>query len=246
MAEKPMPFTTDEVKAILEGRKTQTRLVIKPQPEGQPMYCYAGSDRLDHNKWLHGGKRYTPPCHGDDILWVRETWCEFPKGGYHYRADYDTDKDQEFHQLTSIKWKSSLHMPCEAARIFLPVKSVRVERLQDITEEDAKAEGIEHCCPSQRHAGWNDKWIAGYCHDCTHHDPMTGKRPTCYFRNGCEEETRFQWFCGCNYFTLRDDNIPEPYRFKFAFVWDNKKKAPFWSQNPLVWVVELERVTPEG
>lgn len=141
-------------------------------------------------------------------------------------------------------------MPKAAARIWLEVLGTRVERLQEITEEDAGKEGVNFCCPSYRHAGWNDRWISGYCHDCKHHDPMTGKRPTCYFRHGYEEESRFQWWCGCSSgsFTLRDDNISEPSRFKYAFVWDElrrKVKAigpAYWQSNPYVEVLEFRRV----
>jgi hypothetical protein len=201
-----------------------------------------------------------------DILWVKETWRN--RWGMAY-ANYGTGQAYLIDDVREIeykaggngffmkgcnlcpdeptvkwyewsKWRSSRFMPRSAARIFLKVKDIRVERLQDITEEDAKAEGVGFCCPSQRHAGWNDRWISGYCHDCKHHDPMTGKRPTCYHDN--EDETRFRWSCGCNSsFELRDDNIPEPYRFKFAFVWDEPSKVPFWDQNPFVWVIEFER-----
>ena len=107
------------------------------------MYCYAGSDHRDHNKWLYGGKRYTPPCHGDDILWVRETWAMVSGGLYEYKAD-GTEID---HLGNIIKWKPSIHMPRSAARLFLKVKAVRVERLQEITEEDADAEGFGGNCP---------------------------------------------------------------------------------------------------
>lgn len=148
MKERPILFSTAMVQAILEGRKTQTRRVIKPQPEGQPMYCYAGSDRRDHNKWLHGGKRYTPPCHGDDILWVRETWraTGVISEPYAYKADEEILYliGEEGQTLSLMyKWRPSIHMPREAARLFLRVKNIRVERLQDITEDDARAEGVK-------------------------------------------------------------------------------------------------------
>lgn len=158
MKERPILFSTAMVQAILEGRKTQTRRVIKPQPEGQPMYCYAGSDRRDHNKWLHGGKRYTPPCHGDDILWVRETWraTGVISEPYAYKADEEILYliGEEGQTLSLMyKWRPSIHMPREACRLRLRVKNVRVERLQDITEEDAKAEG---CHERLLNDGWKN------------------------------------------------------------------------------------------
>lgn len=144
MPEKPILFNTDMVRAILEGRKTQTRRIMKPQPESRPMYCYAGSSRKDIGKWHCDGKRYTPPCHGDDILWVRETWCQddlTPEDIY-YRANYHPTEAKELFGDIGLPWRPSIHMPQEYARIFLKVTAVRVERLQDITEEDAKAEGL--------------------------------------------------------------------------------------------------------
>lgn len=145
--DKPIIFSTDMVRAILAGRKTKTRRVIKPQPEGRLMYCYAGSSNSDIGKWHHGGKRYTPPCHGDDALWVRETWAEYvpgcpPPRGFSYRADHIDPKGDG--PANPMKWRSSIHMPKEAARLWLRVTSVSVERLQDITEEDAKVEGISY------------------------------------------------------------------------------------------------------
>jgi len=248
--ERPILFSTEMVKAILEGRKTQTRRVIKPQPTmhdfgdhkclawGKPLvvpgYLFIGVDRaMESPSYLR-----CPYGSEGTVLWVRETWAQENvnhKDVFIYKAD-GWDR-------SGLKWKSSIHMPRKAARIFLKVKNVRVERLQDISEEDAKAEGVDHCCPSYRHKDWNDKWISGNCHDCTHHNPITGKRETCGWRH--DEETRFQWSCGCgSSFELRDDKIPEPYRFKFAFVWDELLKLPFWNDNPWVWIVEFERTQP--
>lgn len=146
--DKPIIFSTDMVKAILAGRKTQTRRVIKPQPEGQPMYCYAGGSNRDIRKWHHGGKKYKPPCNGDDILWVRETWADNIPGcpnGITYRADHiDPYGNGPAHP---INWKPSIHMSRAISRISLLVKCVGVERLQDITEDDAKAEGVQEDYP---------------------------------------------------------------------------------------------------
>lgn len=220
--------TTEQIKAILNGTRTVMRTAIKPQPTA-PRWNNIGFLGWDDG---HGYKMKLPH-HKGDLLYVRETWDEWD-GGYCYKADW---------QGPTGTWHSSAAMPREAARIFLHVmRDSWPQKLQDITEEQARAEGVDYCCPSQRHAGWSDRWISGYCHDCAHHDPMTGKRPTCTW--GGDEESRFQWSCGCTSrgFKLRDDSIPEPYRFKFAFAWDERTKVPFWRQNPWVWVTEFERV----
>lgn len=155
---KPIIFSTPMVQAILDGRKTQTRRVIKPQPvkddtfegpywyeptvvnkdgelgPGKPVFGISSTD----GEW--GIKS---PYQPGDVLWVRETWCknENPNspnyGGYEYYADHEGA-----HCQSLIKWRSPRFMPKEAARIFLLVKEVRAERLQEITDEDAIAEGM--------------------------------------------------------------------------------------------------------
>ena len=82
-----------------------------------------------------------------DILWVRETWSKDENGEYVYRTNYGTTEDDSF-PPSMFKWKPSIHMPREAARIFLKVTNVRVERLQDITEEEAIKEGAKAYGPN--------------------------------------------------------------------------------------------------
>lgn len=141
MAEKPIILTTEMIEAILAGRKTMTRRVVKPQPymitEGPTPQ---GSNWM---AWYAGGKcsDLWPKYKIGDILWVRETWSKDENGEYVYRSNYGTTKDDSF-PPTMFKWKPSIHMPREAARIFLRVTGVRVERLQDITEKDAHYEGV--------------------------------------------------------------------------------------------------------
>lgn len=140
---KPILFNIDMVRAILEGQKTQTRRVIKPQPT---------SPRWNNIGWLGWndghGYRMKPPCEDGDVLWVRETWSTTDKCGlypnwpstgihYMYKADNPTcDAAKE------ARWYPSIHMPKQAARIFLRVKEVRVECLQEITVDGCAAEGI--------------------------------------------------------------------------------------------------------
>ena len=156
MAEKPIIFSTEMVQAILNGRKTQTRRVVKPQPQminGKFEHSGFSEDAWpEPNVYLAltpSGKfglnkppYYRSPYSFGDILWVRETWKRLPDKLYAYKASPETLKDKQgFQWEITDKWKPSIHMPREAARIFLEVKNVRVERVQEITVEDAIAEG---------------------------------------------------------------------------------------------------------
>lgn len=130
----PILFNMKMVRAILDGRKSCTRRIIKPQPQGyfevseEPLYIYDTDGKQG---------KITPPYQPGDILYVRETWKQAPNGYYYYE---DWQKD-DIADVT--KWKPSIHMPKEAARIWLKVTDVRVERLQDITGLSVQKEGIE-------------------------------------------------------------------------------------------------------
>lgn len=140
---KPILFNMDMVRAILDGRKTVTRRVVKPQPEKELWYSLAG---YGHGKWYEkdniSGKLWTPPCHADDILYVRETWSDHyvpdeggkPKLEYCYKAD-GIDIKAECLPGENNRWYPSIHMPKEAARIFLKVMGVIVERLLEIRQD---------------------------------------------------------------------------------------------------------------
>ena len=161
MAIKPILFNTEMVRANLDGRKSCTRRIVKPQPQGRLCYTFSGCDcgtwgypsKTAYEKWGDEyklpeditdeelKKRWKPPYHTDDILYVRETWCKGLER-YIYRADYsDTEKFYRNGKEIEMKWKPSIRMPKEAARIWLKVTDVRVERLQEITEAGAEAEG---------------------------------------------------------------------------------------------------------
>lgn len=146
MAIKPILFNTEMVKAILDGRKTCTRRLVKFLPGKNPQWTGYIKDGL----MLYNGKN--EPCirkalyQPGDILYVRETWHKYTKrvgNGefchlaefYGYKASIANSED------ANEPWHPSIHMPKEAARIWLKVTDVRVERLQDITEDGAKAEG---------------------------------------------------------------------------------------------------------
>lgn len=147
MAIKPILFNTEMVRAILDGRKTCTRRICKDANECTvPDMDFYNADRRtyavhnfvdkEHTEQLSTAERTCPICTGD-ILYVRETWKEAPKGYYYYE---DWQKD-DIADVT--KWNPSIHMPKEAARIWLKVIDVRVERLQEITAESALTEGAD-------------------------------------------------------------------------------------------------------
>ncbi|HHH3032401.1 TPA: hypothetical protein ACPZXY_004124 [Serratia marcescens] len=180
MKERPVIFNSEMVRAILDGRKTQTRRIVKVQPE--PSKTRAGdfwfsSKKLEsmvHVSDFMPGNSPIADCHlffqehccpfgqVGDRLWVRETFA----GHYldddqiqdikddrnkaedlcEYRADYSDDAD------CVDGWTPSIHMPRWASRITLEITAVRVERLNDISEEDAKAEGVKAgVCPGHEH-----------------------------------------------------------------------------------------------
>ncbi len=125
---KPMLMNTEMVKAILAGRKTQTRRLVKERHLRVLDSPYHKEHSEVPDKVLLE-KLCESPYQSDDVLYVRETWCKGSLNGgaeqYFYRAD-----DNDFH----CKWRPSIHMPKEAARIFLRVTNVRVERLKDIED----------------------------------------------------------------------------------------------------------------
>jgi len=146
--ERPILFSGAMVRAILDGRKTQTRRVVKPQPPAGTrevgIYHYP-SDRdcfypFDGGSIIGGWAQHCPYGQPGDRLWVRETWGfnpDFP--GVHNQACYRADRG---HEYDGIRWRPSIHMPRTACRLVLEVTGVRVERLQDISYEDAIAEGM--------------------------------------------------------------------------------------------------------
>jgi len=128
---RPILFSGPMVRAILSGAKTQTRRVITPQPDARLRWGFAGWEDV-HGRPLPC--RYGAP---GDLLWMRETWRQGPTAtGAYYRA---TDDDG----TPAVRWKPSIFMPRALSRITLKLTDVRVERVQDISEADAAAEGVE-------------------------------------------------------------------------------------------------------
>lgn len=180
MSVKPILFSTPMVQAILDGRKTMTRRVMNPQPPTGASFLDLCDDMSISAVDRHGNdypkdvdglyatfeydgwpefpvfkSRYQP----GDILWVRETWCPCATINgwlddvslYGYKADYDG--------VVPWKWKPSIYMPREAARLFLRVTDVRVERVQDILCGDMQREG---CIPKKVTGGQWQQWQHDY------------------------------------------------------------------------------------
>lgn len=149
MAIKPILFNTKMVRAILDGRKDATRRIVKGFIPDDAVWGYTAFTPKGYISCRgtfadgYGEKFFKLPCESGDILYVRETWKKAPNGYYYY-------EDWQRNDIADItKWKPSIHMPKEAARIWLKVMNVRVERLQEITDEQAKREGIQYDeCPT--------------------------------------------------------------------------------------------------
>jgi hypothetical protein len=224
--ERPILFSTAMVQAILEGKKTQTRRIIKHQPRYNLRSSLETEDGIilrwneysenpiaDEKTGSPWGYGYKTPYDIGDILWVRETWCEY-NNKFYYKADKKCygctedgicmPRDIKRHVTCElcegvgvegyIRWKPSIHMPREAARLFLKVINVKVERLQSISRMDIKAEGIYQACLN---CG------KGECVDTL----------DCGLKQG------------------------------FKNIWDslNEKSGYGWDTNPWVWVIEFEK-----
>lgn len=219
MKERGMIFNGEMVRAILDGRKTQTRRIMAPQPADDIERCifpnpeaigWKSSLRHKHGSTTAHFCHYGKP---GDCIWVRETfqgplfdydlmdsYCKdptpFEKPEFCvYKADGVPapefyDADDELHCC----WRPSIHMPRWASRILLEITNVRVERLNAISEEDAQAEGMEL-------TGWRP----------TYSDPDSG------------------------------GEVLTPYD-NFAQLWESIYGEESWKANPWVWVIEFKRV----
>ncbi|WP_339506318.1 hypothetical protein [Pseudomonas sp. EA_15y_Pfl1_P102] len=215
--ERPILFSAPMVRAILEGRKTVTRRVCKPQPSANAHTTCASGNPM--GAWWETGKDIIRCPYGKpgDRLWVRETWyCdhfEVMRGPYLKPDDLDIREALEDGTLVYAAdgltpyeqdqptWKPSIHMPRWASRILLEVTDVRVERLQDITEEQAKAEGVR------------------------------------LMRDGCDTWVGREG----------PGNLVTPWltaKEAFSDLWNSINGPHAWEANPWVWCVNFKRVTP--
>lgn len=214
MKAHPILFSTPMVQALLEGRKSQTRRIMKIQPK-HPELNFG---------WANMGERWHYPpvapmidikCpYGQpgDALWVKETWLKC-SDGYVYRTNHYGDtvlvakNGNTFDK--SVKWKPSTYMPREAARIFLRVTDIRVERLQDITEEDVIAEGIDV---------FNNPCAAFGSH---------GK----YYDYSQKHRTH----------TVAD-KLLNTAKESYKTLWESINGEGSWDANPWVWVIKFKRI----
>ena len=162
MNAKPILLSGSMVRALLAGNKTQTRRVIKNHPliDGGFTDDYI---KLPENNVATDCKYGNP----GDYLWVRETWCPVDDSDYDggewvdyratpkYESSHPAGWDNEPGSPDALKWRPSIHMPRSASRLTLCITDIRVERLQEISEEDAKAEGASfHDGHGVGHSGW--------------------------------------------------------------------------------------------
>lgn len=149
--ERGIIFSSEMIQAIIDGRKTQTRRVIKPQPKDAAdffgwilpdyekiAFGFDGVDSYHRNKYGKVG----------DLLYVKEAFTSIPtvlhKAGYPTIGEKYIYKFGNEKYASDIKWKSPRFMPKSAARIWLEITDIRVERLHDITSNDIKAEGVSY------------------------------------------------------------------------------------------------------
>lgn len=164
MAIKPILFDTEMVRAILGGRKKCTRLLVKHNVDAMLNSPYHKEHPEVEDKQIIS-KLCQPPYQPEDILYVREIWYK-DLARYMYRADYsNTEKFYRDGEEIKMQWHPSIRMPKEAARIWLKVTDVRVERLQNITEDGAWQEGTD--C-------WDDACYADNGWHPTFEDPDSG------------------------------------------------------------------------
>ncbi|MCQ4186514.1 hypothetical protein FK515_22800 [Klebsiella pneumoniae] len=213
MKERGMIFNGEMVRAILDGRKTQTRRIIKPQPEATLSGSLSG-------KWL------SRPLNGlllpkiediaihcpfgvvGDRIWVRETWARYNidqnSHDIAYRATTPEDWPEEG------RWRPSIHMPRWASRIMLEITDVRVERLNSINEHDAIAEGLAEISKDWRTYKYGVPDRDGY--------PGTDD-------------------CGWPWHEWECYPISA-----YSKLWESIYGADSWQANPWVWVIEFKRV----
>jgi hypothetical protein len=148
MTDRPILFSASMVRALLDGRKTQTRRILKDAPTEPGWICYEAAGK---RTWVGPNGYPSMPCilrfAKGDRLWVRESWAKPFAGddGYIYRADgpeFNSPGMAKHQWGNEAPWRVSIHMPRVASRLTLAVTDVRVQRLQDISEADARAEGM--------------------------------------------------------------------------------------------------------
>ena len=153
MRERPILFSGPMVRAILSGTKTQTRRVVKPQPVADANWVGGGywernaatiTQPIPTRLCIPDMTEFGPCGQPGDRLWVRETFAEkLAHTGRPMGWAYRADGERAEYELGNGRWSPSIHMPRWASRITLEITGVRVERLQDISEDEARDEGAQ-------------------------------------------------------------------------------------------------------
>lgn len=166
MKERSIIFSGPMVRALLEGRKTQTRRIVKHQGiVDNPAFPDVKIIQLRSTQaWLNSQpdhpqhiSNFSPYGQSGDRLWCKETWIQDTEEAIHYRADIDFPEGAA---KMLGGWRPSIFMPRRFSRILLEITAVRVERLQDISEEDARAEGVT--LPERTCTMYDGIWRDGY------------------------------------------------------------------------------------
>lgn len=215
---KPILFNTERVRAILDGRKTVTRRVVRRKELDAVLSspCRIKNPDIPDVRFINC--LCTAPCEAGDILWVRETWNGDWCDHYIYKADGGSAKAAGY--AAEPKWHPSIYMPKEAARIFLQVKDVQVERLLTPFFSDGAT------VLALRQEGMA---LPRECVECIGNYGT----PACIDASDDSE-------CG----------ILDEIRGDFSDLWDSTIKPanlPLygWEANPWVWVIEFERISKE-
>lgn len=214
---KPILFNTEMVRAILEGRKTATRRIIKDKDIVNSFDCEADGTPIAYIDQATGDS-YLPtmPCpyQPGDTLWVRETWNGDWCDHYIYKADGGSAKAAGY--AAEPKWRPSIHMPREAARIFLRVTDVRVERLQEISYTELLAEGViplGHLPGGCKCSAYTDGCMDGPCVNRDNYE---------------------FWRYATPFIKLWDRTVKPADR-----------DTSGWDADPWVWVIEFERISKD-
>lgn len=267
MRERPIIFSTESVKAILDGRKTQTRRVVKDprrysrEREASLAMSSGRPSMADLQADLELSKDTKPnyPCpYGQvgDRLWVRETYAVRLDGvdQIMYKSDYNELVKMLDLPKCDIRWKPSIHMFHKDSRITLEITGVRVERIQEITEEDAEAEGINGYQVKKFSYGNNYRVFKSYhkeYYPLVDHadigDIVRFQGPNMGF--ACFQSRNPK----CKGGTLNIDAkesfnyvgaIEPDYKNGFEILWNslNAKRGYGWETNPWVWCISFKKL----